>query len=91
MSAGSYGTFDGGGRDQSDDARDGVHGRAGEPRVELVVGMYGGASEGGGMVGASSRIDDGRLRGSELVDEWYDLKLGEVLLLLNGKSLYASG
>lgn len=31
------------------------------------------------MLGASSMMDAGRLSGSEVVEEWYDLKDGDVL------------
>jgi hypothetical protein len=71
-SAGSYGMLDGGGRDESDDVRDGEYIREGEFRRGMN-GKYEGASAvGGAIVGAVSRMEGDRDRGRDAAEGWYD-------------------
>jgi hypothetical protein len=63
MSAGSYGTLEGGGLDQSEEPLVGVSGRIGEERSG---GMLRGFAVGRGIVGAWPRLEPGLEPGLEL-------------------------
>ena len=56
ISAGSYGTLDGGGRDQSEEARVAVSGRIGDERSGET---FRGFAVGRGMVGVWPRLEPG--------------------------------
>ena len=72
MSAGSYGMFDGGGRDDSDEVRDGEYDLAGEDLLG-IYGRYDGASAvGRGMFGTLSSIEGDCGLGRDVVEEWCD-------------------